>query len=119
MMSYYTHMKNLGLLYTGYVAEALGLAPDAFEPLFESDVAKRQFRCKLLKYPLVEGGVVGFPAHTDSNFISYVSAPNIIGSTTLMLLCFASCCRRPMSPDLRFRSLPGSGSSLRPSEGRS
>ncbi|KAJ7485050.1 hypothetical protein B0H11DRAFT_2017901 [Mycena galericulata] len=76
MGDYYTHLKALSLEFTERVAEALGLAPDAFEPLFEPDVAKRQLRCKLLRYPACPPasgtGTTGFVPHTDSNFLTYL-----------------------------------------------
>ncbi|KAJ7134006.1 hypothetical protein C8R43DRAFT_1133024 [Mycena crocata] len=72
MMEYYRHLKSMGLQFTTFVAEALGLAPDAFEPLFEPDVAKRQFRCKLLRYPTCPPSTTGFVPHTDSNFLTFL-----------------------------------------------
>ncbi|KAJ7198166.1 hypothetical protein GGX14DRAFT_503895, partial [Mycena pura] len=75
MADYYRHMKSLSLEFTRCVAEALGLAPDAFEPLFEPDVARRQLRCKLLRYPACPPSTTGataFVAHTDSNFLTYL-----------------------------------------------
>ncbi|KAJ6540730.1 hypothetical protein B0H19DRAFT_1269277 [Mycena capillaripes] len=72
MAEYYKHLKNLSLEFTCYVAEALGLAPDAFESLSEPDVAKRQLRCKILRYPTCPPPTTGFVAHTDSNFITYL-----------------------------------------------
>ncbi|KAJ7442966.1 hypothetical protein FB451DRAFT_1057160 [Mycena latifolia] len=76
MADYYTHLKNLSLQFTVYVAEALGLAPDAFESLFEPDVSKRQLRCKILRYPTCPPSTTGFVAHTDSNFLTYLLQPS-------------------------------------------
>lgn len=78
MAEYYTHLKNLSLQFTGHAAEALGLAPDAFEPLFEADVSKRQWRCKILRYPTCPPSTTGFLPHTDSNFLTYVSAQRVV-----------------------------------------
>ncbi|KAJ7222829.1 hypothetical protein B0H12DRAFT_1151017 [Mycena haematopus] len=72
MGEYYKYLKALSLEFTSYVAEALGLTSDAFEPLFESDVSKRQLRCKLLRYPACAPSTTGFVAHTDSNFLTYL-----------------------------------------------
>ncbi|KAJ7631290.1 Clavaminate synthase-like protein [Mycena polygramma] len=72
MATYYTHLKELSLQFTSYAAEALGLTPDAFEPLFESDIAKRQLRCKILRYPTCPPSTTGFVPHTDSNFLTYL-----------------------------------------------
>ncbi|KAF7342737.1 Fe2OG dioxygenase domain-containing protein [Mycena sanguinolenta] len=72
MGEYYKHLKALSIKFTCFVAEALGLAADAFEPLFESDVARRQLRCKLLRYPACAPSTTGFVAHTDSNFLTYL-----------------------------------------------
>ncbi|KAJ7089142.1 hypothetical protein C8R44DRAFT_751579 [Mycena epipterygia] len=83
MAEYYTHLKNLSLQFTGHAAEALGLAPDAFEPLFEADVSKRQRRCKILRYPTCPPSTTGFLPqtdsnlpHTDSNFLTYLLQPS-------------------------------------------
>ncbi|KAJ6556851.1 Clavaminate synthase-like protein [Mycena vulgaris] len=76
MADYYTHLKNLSLQFTGYVAEALGLAPDALEPLFEPDVSKRQLRCKILRYPTCPPSTTGFVPHADSNFLTYLLQPS-------------------------------------------
>ncbi|KAK6980908.1 Fe2OG dioxygenase domain-containing protein [Favolaschia claudopus] len=76
MAEYYRQMKQLSLDFTQYVAEALGLTPDAFEPLFESDIAKRQLRCKLLRYPACAPSTTGFVPHTDSNFLTYLLQPS-------------------------------------------
>ncbi|KAJ7930804.1 hypothetical protein B0H13DRAFT_1960325 [Mycena leptocephala] len=76
MAEYYTHLKNLSLQFTGHAAEALGLAPDAFEPLFEADVSKRQWRCKILRYPTCPPSTTGFLPHTDSNFLTYLLQPS-------------------------------------------
>ncbi|KAJ7075008.1 Clavaminate synthase-like protein [Mycena belliarum] len=72
MAEYYTHLKRLSVQFTRDVAEALGLAPDALEPLFEADVARRQLRCKILRYPACPPATTGFVPHTDSNFLTYL-----------------------------------------------
>jgi isopenicillin N synthase-like dioxygenase len=73
MREYYNHLKNLSSQFTEYVAEALGLESDGFEPLFEQDVSRRQLRCKLLRYPTCPPSTTGFVTHTDANFLTYVS----------------------------------------------
>ncbi|KAJ6537693.1 hypothetical protein B0H19DRAFT_962158 [Mycena capillaripes] len=72
MREYYNHLKSLSFQFTEYVAEALGLGPDGFEPLFERDVSRRQLRCKLLRYPTCPPSTTGFVPHTDANFLSYL-----------------------------------------------
>ncbi|KAJ7750270.1 hypothetical protein B0H16DRAFT_857941 [Mycena metata] len=72
MKDYYTQLKLLSLQFTQYVAEALGLSPDAFESISEPDVAMRQLRCKLLRYPTCPPSTTGFVPHTDSNFLTYL-----------------------------------------------
>ncbi|KAJ7059526.1 Clavaminate synthase-like protein [Mycena amicta] len=72
MAEYYNDMKDLSIQFTKYVAEALGLDADAFESLQEADVARRQLRCKLLRYPASPPPTTGFVPHTDSNFLTYI-----------------------------------------------
>ncbi|KAJ7354066.1 hypothetical protein DFH08DRAFT_933757 [Mycena albidolilacea] len=76
MAEYYKHLKTLAMEFTGFVSEALGLAPDALDQLLESDVSKRQLRCKLLCYPTCPPSTTGFVPHTDSNFLTYLLQPS-------------------------------------------
>ncbi|KAF7316735.1 Fe2OG dioxygenase domain-containing protein [Mycena chlorophos] len=72
MREYYVHMKALAMQFTKHVSEALGLGPDGFEPHLEDDLARRQLRCKLLRYPVCAPSTTGFVPHTDSNFLTYL-----------------------------------------------
>ncbi|KAF7323858.1 Fe2OG dioxygenase domain-containing protein [Mycena kentingensis (nom. inval.)] len=74
MQEYYDSCKKVSLQFTEYVAEALGLAPDGFESLFEGDIDRRQGRCRFLRYPEMAEPATGsaLKAHTDANFLTYL-----------------------------------------------
>ncbi|KAJ7087986.1 hypothetical protein B0H15DRAFT_949801 [Mycena belliarum] len=56
------------------------VAPGALEPLFEADVARRQLRCKILRYPACPPATTGFVPHTDWSFLTYVRQAIIISA---------------------------------------
>jgi isopenicillin N synthase-like dioxygenase len=117
MVDYYKHLKNLSQEFTRYVAEALGLAPDAFESLFEPEVSKRHLRCKLLRYPVCPPSTTGFVAHTDSNFLSYVSAPDLLTDESANVIVARQLLQPSAERGLEFQKPSGEWFSAPPIQG--
>ncbi|KAJ3081066.1 hypothetical protein HK102_002605, partial [Quaeritorhiza haematococci] len=74
VLEYNKKMTELALEYSRLIAEALGLAPDAFDKFYDEDVRKGG-RIKFLKYPPSDKPSLGVGPHRDLwlTFFSYVN----------------------------------------------
>jgi isopenicillin N synthase-like dioxygenase len=74
LLKYLDQVEKLSWQFTGLMAEALGLAPNAFDCFFEASQPSMQHRCKVIKYPEVnqDADRQGVGPHYDSGFLTFL-----------------------------------------------
>lgn len=83
-VSYLSQVESLSEVFTEYVSEALGLDTHALDVFFDNPKSSMQHRSKIVKYPPQIDSDQGVGPHTDSGFLTFVSAA--LSNMSILLL---------------------------------